>query len=124
MTIYTGSMKDLRNVAIIVALAAAVVAVPGGSDTAGLVGAILSLLIVSLVAYVAGRFYRDHQTDLHSLGDTDRAILYVAIAAAVVVFAASNRLTTTAIGTLVEIAVLGLCAVGLLRVFRNWQRRY
>ena len=115
-------MKGLRNAAIIVALAVAVVAVPGGSDTAGLIGAILSLLIVTLIAYVAGRFYRDHQTDIHSLGDRDRAILYVAVATVIVVFAASGRLTSTAAGTLAEIALLGLCAAGLLRVFRNWQR--
>ena len=73
-------MKQVRNVAIIVVIALAVVALPGGSDVAGLVGAI------------------------------------------VVVLAASGRLTTTTAGTLVEIAALALCAGGLLRVYRNWQR--
>ncbi|HEY7966298.1 MAG TPA: hypothetical protein VID68_04670 [Solirubrobacteraceae bacterium] len=115
-------MKDLRNVAIIVALAVAVVAVPGGSDTAGLIGAVLSLSIVALIAYVVGRLYRDRQTDLYSLGDVDRGVLYVAVATAIVVFAASGRLTSTAAGTLAEIALLALCAAGLMRVFRNWQR--
>jgi hypothetical protein len=115
-------MKHARNIAIIVALAVAVVAVPGGSDTAGLIGAIFSLAIVALIAYFAGRFYRDHQTDIYGLGDRDRAILYVAIGAIVLLLAASGRLTSSGPGTLVEIVGLAICAGGLLRVFRNWQR--
>ncbi|HXR13212.1 MAG TPA: hypothetical protein VN740_01050 [Solirubrobacteraceae bacterium] len=115
-------MKHARNIAIIVALAAAVVAVPGGSHTAGLIGALFSLAIVSLIAFFAGRVYRDHQTDIYGLGDRDRAILYVAIGAIVLLLAASGRLTATGAGTLVEIGGLAICAGGLLRVFRNWQR--
>ena len=115
-------MKHARNIAIIVALAVAVVEVPGGSDTAGLVGAVFSLAIVALIAYFAGRFYRDHQVDIDGLGDTDRATLYVALGAIVLLLAASGRLTTTAGGTLAEVAGLAVCAGGLLRVFRNWQR--
>jgi hypothetical protein len=115
-------MKHARNAAIIVALAVAVVAVPGGSDTAGLIGAIFSLAIVSLIAFFAARLYRDHRVDVYGLGDTDRAILYCSVGAIVVLLAASGRLTTTAAGTLGEVAGLALCAGGLLRVFRNWQR--
>ena len=62
-------MKHARNVAIIMLIALAVVALPGGGDTAGLVGAVFSLLIAALLAYFAGRFYRDHQIDLYGLGD-------------------------------------------------------
>ena len=115
-------MKHARNVAIIVVIALAVVALPGGSDVAGLVGAIFSLLFAALVAYFAGRFYRDHQVDLYGLGDVDRGILYASIWAIVVVLAASGQLTATGGGTLVEIAALALCGGGLFRVYRNWQR--
>lgn len=115
-------MKPARNVAIIVALAVAVVALPGGSDTAGLIGAVFSLLFVSLFAFFAGRFYRDHRVDVYGLGDSDRVILYVSLGAIVVILAATGRLTSSTAGTLVEIAALALCAGGLLRVFRNWQR--
>jgi hypothetical protein len=115
-------MKHVRNVSIIVVIALAVVALPGGSDVAGLVGAIFSLLFAALIAFFAGRFYRDHQVDIYGLGDVDRGILYVSIGAIVVVLAASGRLTTTPAGTLVEIAALALCVGGLFRVYRNWQR--
>jgi hypothetical protein len=115
-------MKSLRNVAILVVLAIAVVAVPGGSDTAGLIGAVFSLLFFGLFAYFAGRLYRDHRVDVYGLGDADRVILYVSLGAIVLILAATGRLTASPAGTLIEIAALALCAGGLLRVFRNWQR--
>jgi hypothetical protein len=115
-------MKPARNVAIILVIALAVVALPGGSDTAGLAGAVVSLLIAALLALFAGRFYRDHQIDVYGLGDRDRAILYVALGAIVVILAASGRLLGSAVGTLVEIAALTICAGGLFTVYRNWQR--
>jgi hypothetical protein len=115
-------MKNVRNIAIMMALAGAIVAVPGGGDTAGLVGAIFSLAIVALLAYFAGRFYRDHQIDLYGLGDVDRAILYVSLGVIVVIIAASGRLTATAAGSVAEAAALVVCGGGLLRVYRNWQR--
>jgi hypothetical protein len=115
-------MKHARNASIIVLIALAVVALPGGSDVAGLVGAVFSLLFVSLLGYFAARFYRDHQIDIYGLGDVDRGILYLSLGAIVVIVAASGRLTTTTAGTLVEVAALALCAGGLLRVYRNWQR--
>jgi hypothetical protein len=115
-------MKQVRNVAIILLIALAVVALPGGGDTAGLVGAVFSLLIAALLAYFAGRFYRDHQIDLYGLGDRDRGILYASLGAIVVIVAASGRLSVSIAGTLIEIAALALCAGGLLTVYRNWRR--
>jgi len=113
-------MKNARNIAILMLIALAIVAIPGGHDTAGLVGAVLSLLIVSLLAFIGGRFYRDHQIDLYSLRDLDRVILYVALGGIVLVFANWGFGTTG--GALLSIALLALCAGGLLRVYRNWQR--
>jgi len=113
-------VKHVRDIAILMLIALAVVALPGGGRTAALVGAILSLLIVSLLAYIAGRFYRDHQLDLYSLRDADRAILYVALGGVVLVLA-WWRFGTTG-GALLSIALLALCAGALIHVYRNWQR--
>jgi hypothetical protein len=75
-----------------------------------------------LIAFLAGRLYRDHRIDIYGIGDTDRGILYVAIGTIVLLLAASGSLTATPAGTLAEIAGLALCAGLLLRVYRNWQR--
>lgn len=120
--IYTQIMKHARNVAIMMLIALAVVALPGGGDTAGLVGAVFSLLIAALLAYFAGRFYRDHQVDVYGLGDRDRGILYLSLGVIVVTVAASGRLSVSTAGTLVEIAAFALCGGGLYSVYRNWRR--
>jgi hypothetical protein len=113
-------VKHVRNIAILMLIALAVVALPGGGDTAALVAAILSLLIVAVLALLAGRFYRDHQIDIYSLRDIDRAILYIALGVIVLVLAAW-RFDTTG-GALLSIALLAACVGGLIRVYRNWQR--
>jgi len=115
-------VKHVRNVAILVAIAIGVVALPGGGDAAAVTGAILSLLLVSLLAYFAGRFYRDHQIDIYGLGDADRAVLYLALGVIVIVLAGNSWLFDTTARTLVALVLLGAAGAGLLRVFRNWQR--
>lgn len=113
-------LKNARNIAILLLIALAIVAVPGGGDGAGLLAAIFSLLIVSLLVWMAGRFYRDHQVDIYGLGDTDRALLYVALGGIVVVFAAWKF--DSAVGWVASLAALALCAGAIVRVYRNWQR--
>jgi O-antigen/teichoic acid export membrane protein len=113
-------MKHVRNVAIIVVIALAVVALPGGTDVADLVGAAFGLLFAALLAYFAGRFYRDHQVDIYGLRDADRALVYVALGGIVVVFAAWKFDST--VGWVASLAALALCAGAIVRVYRNWQR--
>jgi hypothetical protein len=115
-------VKQARNVAILLLLALAVVAVPGAADAAALAGAIVSLILFALLAYFAGRFYREHQLDVYGLGDTDRAILYGAFALIAVVLVGGGNLFDRTSGTVIAIALLALAAAGLMRVYRNWQR--
>ena len=115
-------MKHARNVAILVLIALAIVAVPGAGNVAALAGAIVSLILFALLAYFAGRFYRDHQLDVYGLGEVDRAILYAAIALIAVVLVGWGNLFDRTSGTIVAIALLALSAGGLTRVYRNWQR--
>jgi len=113
-------LAHARNISILALIALLVVVVPGGGDGTGLVAAIFSLLIVSLLAWMAGRFYRDHQVDIYGLRDADRALVYVALGGIVVVFAAWRFGST--LGWVVSLAALALCAGAIVRVYRNWQR--
>ena len=115
-------MKQARNVAILMLIALAIVAVPGAGSAWALAGAIVSLILFSLLAYFAGRFYRDHQVDVYGLGDLDRGTLYVSIALIAIVLAGWGNLFDRTSGTIVAIALLALSAAGLMRVYRNWQR--
>jgi hypothetical protein len=113
-------VKHLRNVAILALIALAIVAVPAAGLAAGLLDAVLWLAMAALLAYFAGRLYRNRRIDIYGLGDRYRAILYLAIAGIVVAFAGSQEFATTA-GSLVEFAVLAVCVVALIRVYEVWR---
>ena len=83
----------VRNVAIILVLAAAIAFLPGGGTTAALVGAILSTLILVSLVFFAYRFYREHRVEFDGLGDRWRGLLYGAIGVVVLALAALPRLS-------------------------------
>jgi anti-sigma-K factor RskA len=111
----------VRNVAIILALAAAVAFVPGGGTTAGLVGAVLSTLIMVSLVFFAYRFYREHRVELDGLGDRWRGLLYGAIAAVVLALAARPRLSDSSGGTLLVVVLLGGAAYAFYAVWRHYR---
>jgi len=110
-----------RNALIVVALGAAVFALPGGGDAADFVLALLSTLILVSFVVFGWRFYREHRVDIYSLGDRHRAALYGAIA--VIVFALAGRveLLATGAGTIVWFVLVGGAAYALYRVFVQWR---
>ncbi|MHB8658105.1 MAG: hypothetical protein ACYC91_09150 [Solirubrobacteraceae bacterium] len=113
----------VRNVAIILVLAALVVVLPGGGTGAGVVGQTVSLAFLAAIAWVASRLYREHRVALYSLGDRRRAVLYAAVAVVVVTLTASHRLLSTGPGTVVWIVLIAGCAYAVLTVI--WSaRRY
>ena len=115
------SMSTARNVAVILVLAAAVAVIPGGGKTAGLVGAILSTLIMVSLVFFVYRFYREHRVELDGLGDRYRGLLYGAIGAVVLSLAALPRLSGSSGGTLVVIVVLGAAAYAFYAVWRHYR---
>ena len=72
-------MATLRNVAIVLALAAVVDLAPGGGTGASVVSQAASLLFLASLGWFASIMYRQHRLTLYSLGDTRRAILYISI---------------------------------------------
>jgi hypothetical protein len=110
-----------RNVAILLAIAAAVFILPGGGDAASFVYAVLSTAILAAFVMLAVRFYRERRIDLATLGDQWRALLYGALAAGVLDLAAYGRLSGTPGGSALFVVVLLGCAVALVAVFRHWR---
>jgi hypothetical protein len=115
------STAALRNIAIILVIAAAVAFVPGGGDTAALVGAVLSTAILASFVLLAARFYRERRMDIIGLGDRWRALFYGAIAAVVVAMAARPRLIETGAGTLLWLAVVAGASYTVYRVWRHYR---
>jgi hypothetical protein len=115
--------KHLRNIAIIVLLAAAVWKLPGGGDTSN---AILTLLLVILWAGVllfGYRIYMEHRMTIHSLDDRMRALLYGSLVVIVLTLVATSRLWNQAggLGVLIWFGLLGLAAWGIATVWRAYR---
>ena len=118
-------MKTVRNVAIVVAIAAVayLVAGPGGGRVTSTFEAALWTGFGVGIGYVALRQYREHRISLHSLGDRHRAMLYGAVALAVFAYAARARMWHTGLGELVWFVLVGLVVYALLDVYR-YSRTY
>jgi hypothetical protein len=108
----------LRNVLIVLGLAALLVVVPGGGTGAAVVVQVLGLGFLVVLGYFATVMYRQHKTDLYGLGDRRRAIVYVAAGVVVLTLTATSRLWHTGAGmivwfVLVAAAVYAVVAIAL-----------
>jgi hypothetical protein len=113
--------KTARNVAIVVLIAAAVYFLPGGGRAASTFEALLYVAFGVGIGYLGLRFYREQRVALYSLGDRSRALLYGALALAVVALAARARMWQTGLGELVWFALAGIVVYALIAVYRSWR---
>jgi multisubunit Na+/H+ antiporter MnhB subunit len=114
-------MTAVRNILIILALAAVVKFAPGGGDTAALVNAILLTLLNVVLVYFGVRFYRERRLDIYALGDRGRALLYGGVAGIVLALAATRRWLDTPGGTAAWVLLLGGSVTALVSVFRQYR---
>jgi hypothetical protein len=111
--------KNVRNVAILMVIAAAVYFLPGGDRVAETITAALWVLFGLGIGFLGLRLYREHRVAIHSLGDHHRALLYGGTALVVFLYAAQKRMFQTSIGELVW-WVLALGAVyAFVEVYRR-----
>jgi hypothetical protein len=111
--------KTVRNVLILFAIAAAVAFLPGGGDTANLVGSLLSIGITVIFVLLGVRFYRENRVAIFSLGDKHRAIAYASLGALVVAFAGRDKLTDSGPGSVVLILLFAGAIGGAYAVWRH-----
>jgi multisubunit Na+/H+ antiporter MnhB subunit len=108
------SVTNLRNVAIIVVIAAVVAFAPGGGTTGHVVITAVSLIFLAALGWVASIMYREHRTSLYSLGESRRVALYAAAVVLAVTLTATSKLWSTSAGS---VAWLVLVAAGVYTVF-------
>jgi hypothetical protein len=115
--------KTLRNVLIVLAVAAAVAFLPGGGSTAQLVQSLLGIAITVIFVLLGIRFYRENRVAIFSLGDKHRGLLYGALGALVLALAGRVTLLHTGLGSLVFVLLL-VGAVGALYAVWQHHRAY
>jgi hypothetical protein len=111
--------KVLRNILIVVAVAAAVAFIPGGGKTAAFVSSLLGTAIALAFVLFGARFYRENRVAIFSLGDRYRGLLYGAIAAVVLALAGRSKLLDTGAGTLVFFLLLFGAVAALYAVWQH-----
>ena len=111
--------RTVRNIAIVVAIGAAVYYIPGGGNVAGAFEAALWALFGIGIAYLGLRVYRERQLTLMSLGDRHRALLYGGIALAFFCYMARARMWQTGLGELAWFVLAGLAVWAFLEVYRR-----
>ena len=100
-------MKNVRNIVIVLAIAAVVAIVPGGGTGASVVTQVVSLAFLASLAWFGSVMYRQHRVSLYSLGDGRRALLYVAAGVAAVTLTGTSRLWSSNAGKVVWLVLLG-----------------
>jgi hypothetical protein len=117
----SSQLKTARNVAILLAIAAAVYFLPGGGRAANTFEAALWVAFGLGIGYLGLRLYREYRVSLHSLGDQYRGLLYGAIALAVFEYVARVRMWRTGVGELAWFVLGGLVVYSLMLVYRHWR---
>ena len=113
----------LRNVAIVLGIAALIVLIPGGGTGANAAYQAVGLAFLAVIGWFAYTMYRQHQTELESLGANRRAILYVAAGVAILTVTAEPRLWVGTGGKIAFLLLLGAAGSAAFAVIRS-ARRY
>jgi len=111
--------ETLRNVLVILAIAAVVMLVPGGGNASAGILQALVIAMLAAIAFFGVRLYREHRTDIYSLGDRNRGILYASAGLVALTVTATDRLWSTGPGTVVWVALVALACYGVYYVFRS-----
>src|SRR4051794_2182965 len=92
-------MRTARNVAIILALAAIVAFAPAGSNAANVVLTLITMVFLTVIAWMVYVLSRQNQLTLATLSDTRRAVLYGALGMIALLIAGTDELFATGAGT-------------------------
>jgi hypothetical protein len=117
------SLATLRNIAIVLLIAAVVAVAPGGGRGATVALQAVSLLFVATLGWFAAVMYRQHRSTLYGLGDRRRALLYVALGVAAVTLTGTTKLWSTAAGSVAWLVLIGAAVYTVFAIY--WAaRRY
>jgi hypothetical protein len=133
----SSQLKTTLNIAIILAIGAAVYFIPGGGRAASTFEAALWTAFALGIGYLGLRMYREHHVTLFGLGDRHRALLYGAVALGVFLWVVRSRLwyalqlhgTELAqvhrwdgFGEILWFVLAGMVVYSLVAVYRHWRR--
>jgi hypothetical protein len=111
----------VRNILIVLAIAAVVALVQGGVTAANVAIQAVTLAFLGTLVWFASVAYRERRVSLYGLGDGRRALLYVAAGVATLTLTATSRLWGTGAGSVAWLILLGGSAYAMFAVI--WSAR-
>ena len=112
----------VRNVLIVLAIAAVVALVQGGVTAANVAIQAVTLAFLGTLVWFASLMYRERRVSLYALGDGRRAVLYVAAGVATLTLTATSRLWNAGgAGSVAWLLLLGGSAYAMFAVL--WSAR-
>ena len=113
----------VRNVLIVLVIAALVALVQGGQTAANVAIQAVTLAFLGTLVWFGVLMYRERRVSLYALGDGRRALLYVAAGVATLTLTATSRLWNTGAGSVAWLILLAGSAYAVFSVL--WSaRRY
>ena len=111
----------IRNVLIVLAIAAVVALVQGGRTAANVAIQAVILVFLGTLVWFAVLTYRERRLTLYSLGDGRRALLYVALGVATLTLTATSKLLGSGAGSVAWLLLLAGSAYAVFAVL--WSAR-
>jgi hypothetical protein len=115
------SSTTLRNIGIILLLALAVFALPGGGTGASIVSALIGIAFSVAIWMFLMRSYREHRMTIFALGDQHRGILYASLAALMFCGASAQKWWQNGPLTVLWLVLAGAAVYGLVTTYRHWR---
>ncbi|HEX5821423.1 MAG TPA: hypothetical protein VFY30_06630 [Solirubrobacterales bacterium] len=111
--------QTIRNIAIILALAAAVDFLPGGGNAAAAVLTALSMIFLAAIAWLLYRVYNEQQLTLAGLSDGRKAGLFGAIGGIALLVVAYDDFSSWAGGVLLWVGLMAACIGAIFLIWRS-----
>lgn len=111
------SLRNLRNVAIILVLALLVAFAPHGGNVAEAVLTAITMAFLAGISWSLYVFERQNQLTMATLSDGRRAILYGAFGMLALLVAGTDRMFSSGGGTLLWILLLVGSVVAIVRIW-------
>ena len=111
--------QTVRNIAIILALAAGVDFLPGGGNAAAAVLTALSMLFLAAIAWLLYRVYNEQQLTLAGLSDGRKAGLFGAVGGIALLVVAYDDFSSWAGGVLLWVGLMAACVGTIFLIWRS-----
>ena len=115
--------QQIRNVAIVLAIAVVVWKVPGGGTAAATISNIFSIAFIAGLFFLGFRLYMEHRETIFGLEERQRGLMYGALALIAFALVATSRMWSDGgpLGAVLWLAMLGVAGWTLYSVWRAYR---